>query len=115
MYFKLTNEKGRSKYSPNRFSNSNKYDSRNPNAVNIKIHEKVSQRFEKMKREDWLLEFDLIDIFWQKVRDLMTKLQIQTIDPLVECLPTDEMKVSFTNLVNGFSLRHERLKAEQLE
>jgi len=33
----------------------------------------------------------------------------------VECLPNDEMKVSFTNLVNGFSLRYERLKAEQLE
>ena len=45
-----------------------------------------------MKREDWLLECDLIDIFWQKVRDLMAKLQIQTIDPLIECLQTDELK-----------------------
>ena len=47
---------------------------RNPNAVNIKIHERISQRYEQMKREDWLLEFDLIDIFWQKIRDLMAKL-----------------------------------------
>ena len=42
-----------------------------------------------MKREDWLLEFDLVDIFWQKIRDLMAKLQITTIDPLVECLQTE--------------------------
>lgn len=66
-----------------------------------------------MKREDWLLEFDLIDIFWQKIRDLMAKLQITTIDPLVECLPTEQLKVSFANLVNGYSPKHEQLKLEQ--
>ena len=47
---------------------------RNPHSVNIKIHERISQRFEKMKREDWLLDTDLMDLFWQKVRDLMGKL-----------------------------------------
>lgn len=68
LYFKLTNEKTRANYSPSRFSTpGNKYDQRNPNAFNIKIHEKVSQRYELMKREDWLLELDLIDIFWQKI------------------------------------------------
>lgn len=66
---------------------------KNPNAVNIKIHERISQRYEKMKRDDWLLEFDLIDVFWSKVRSLMEKLQIATIDPLVECLQTEQLKV----------------------
>jgi len=90
LYHKLANEKGRANYSPNRFGNVTKQELlKNPNAVNIKIHERLSQRYEQMKREDWLLEFDLIDIFWQKVRSLMEKLQITTIDALVECLPTE--------------------------
>ncbi len=75
LYFKLQNEKGRSFYSPNKFGSQSKNDlSKNTSAVNIKIHEKISQRFETMKREDWLLETDLIELFWQKVRDLMAKL-----------------------------------------
>lgn len=116
LYFKLANEKTRANYSPSHFSTpGNKYDLKNPNAFNIKIHEKVSQRYETMKREDWLLEFDLMDIFWQKVQDLMAKLQITSIEPLVVCLPDEHLKSSFTNLVNGFSPKHERLKADQLE
>ena len=114
LYHKLTNEKSKSTYSPGRFAGQSKQDtSRNQNAVNIKIHEKISQRYEKMKREDWLLETDLIDLFWQKVRELMAKLQIQSIDPLVECLPTDQLKQSFTNLVNGYSPKFEQMKADQ--
>lgn len=47
LYFKLANEKTRANYSPSHFSTpGNKYDQRNPNAFNIKIHEKVSQRYE---------------------------------------------------------------------
>lgn len=75
LYYKLSEQKSRANYSPSHFSNSGKNDmSRNPHSVNIKIHERISQRFEKMKREDWLLETDLMDLFWQKVRDLMGKL-----------------------------------------
>ena len=76
LYYKLCDEKSRASYSPNRFDamGGRKDLSRNPYAVNMKIHERLSQRFEQMKREDWLLECDLIDIFWQKVRDLMAKL-----------------------------------------
>ena len=75
LYYKLSNEKGRANYSPQRFGQATKQELlKNPNAVNIKIHEHISQRYEQMKREDWLLEFDLVDIFWQKVRDLMAKL-----------------------------------------
>lgn len=33
--------------------------------------------------------------------------------PLVDCLPDDDLKASFTNLVNGFSPKFERLKADQ--
>lgn len=65
-----------------------------------------------MKREDWLLETDLMDLFWQKVRDLMGKLGIDSIDPLIQCLPEDDLKQSFSNLVNGYSPKHEQLKAE---
>ena len=76
LYHKLTSETSRN-YSPSRFGHQSKQDlQRNANAVNIKIHERLSQRYETLKKEDWLLEFDLIDIFWQKVRDLMAKLQI---------------------------------------
>ena len=44
------------------------------NAVNIKIHERISQRYEQLKREDWLLETDLIEVFNDKVRELTQKL-----------------------------------------
>ena len=75
LYFRLSDEKGRSNYSQSRFNAQNKTDlSKNTNAVNIKIHEKISQRFETIKREYWLLETYLIELFWQKVRDLMAKL-----------------------------------------
>ena len=47
LYNKLTNEKGRANYSPSRFGQANKHELlRNPNAVNIKIHEGISQRYE---------------------------------------------------------------------
>ena len=51
--------------------------SANANAVNIRIHDKLSQRYEAMKREDWLLDFDLVEIFLQKVGDFMAKLGVQ--------------------------------------
>ena len=66
-----------------------------------------------MQREDWLLETDLMDLFWQKIRDLMEKLAIPSIDALVECLGEEHMKVQFANLVNGFSPKYEQLKSEQ--
>lgn len=88
---------------------------RNPNTVKIRIHEQISQRYETIKREDWLLTFDLFDIFQQKTREMMTKLGIQTIDPLLECLPDDNQKTVFTNLFNGYSPKAERLKAEKQE
>ena len=68
-----------------------------------------------MQREDWLLETDLMDVFWQKIRDLMAKLSIASIDALLECLPDEHSKQQFTNLVNGFSPKHEQIKKEQVQ
>ena len=82
LYNKLTNQKSSSSYSPNRFSSHSNNErellrgSTNANAVNIRIHDKLSQRYEAMKREDWLLDFDLVEIFLQKVGDLMGKLGV---------------------------------------
>lgn len=71
----MSEQKSRANYSPSHIFGADKSDMRrNPHSVNIKIHERISQRFEKMKREDWLLDTDLMDLFWQKVRDLMGKL-----------------------------------------
>ena len=59
LYYKLTNDKTRGNYSPSRFGVPTRKDlARNPNALNIKIHEKTSQRFIALQREDWLLETD---------------------------------------------------------
>ena len=89
LYLKVTNNEARFD-SPGRFANPNKADHvKNPNAVKIRIHEQISQRYETIKREDWLLTFDIINILWQKTRELMTKLGIETIDPLLECLPDE--------------------------
>lgn len=40
----------------------------------------------------------------------MEKLSIQNIEPLLECLPEEELKVKFTNLVNGHSAKYEDRK-----
>ena len=89
LYLKVTNNDSRFD-SPTRFENPKKADlTRNPNTVKIRIHERISQRYEALKRDDWLISFDLIDILWQKTRELMSKLGIQSIDPLLECLPEE--------------------------
>lgn len=49
----------------------------------------MSLRYETLKQEDQLCELDLVDNFWQRIRELMAALQIQTIDPLIECLPEE--------------------------
>ena len=59
------------------------------------------------------MTFDTIDILWQKTRELMTNLGITSIDPLLECLPDEAQRESFSNIINGFSPKAERLKAEK--
>ena len=115
LFLKVTNNESRFS-SPSRFSNPSKTDHmRNPNTVKIRIHEQISQRYEAIKRDDWLLNFDLFDIFKQKTDELIGKLGIQSIDPLLECLPEEHQRQAFTNLFNGYSPKAERLKAEKQE
>ena len=85
---------------------------KSPHIVKLRLYEKVSQRYETMKQEDQLCELDLIDNFWQRIRELMASLQIQSIDPLMECLP-EEHREGFSNLVNGISPRFDRLQKEK--
>ena len=59
-----------------------------------------------------MLTFDTIDILWQKTRELMTNLGIASIDPLLECLPDEAQREMFSNIINGYSPKAERLKAE---
>ena len=40
-------------------------------SIKIRMNESLSLRWKDMKREDWLLEFDQIDIFMQKVKELL--------------------------------------------
>ena len=65
LYLKLSNEKALINYSPNRFKQKSdqEYASR-PNAFKIRLNENFSSRLKALNRDDWLLEFDQIDIFW---------------------------------------------------
>jgi len=54
-----------------------------------------------MKREDPLLDFDLIDHFWQRIRELLANLNIPSIEPLSQCFTDKHLATTFTNLVNG--------------
>lgn len=65
-----------------------------------------------MKQEDALCELDLVDNFWLRIRELMAALQIQQVQPLIECLP-DEHRQPFDNLLNGVSPRYTRLKERE--
>lgn len=119
LFCKLNNEKARGHYSPSRFGMAAKLESgrlesggRNAAAVKIRIVEMQSQRFEEIKREDWLLDFDLMDIFYQKLRDLMANLNIQGVEPLLQILPED-LRLQFNNLVQGISIKYEQQKAEK--
>lgn len=65
-----------------------------------------------MKQEDKLCEMDLVDNFWQRIRELMAQLQITQVQPLIECLPEDQRQ-PFDNLINGVSPRYTRLKERE--
>ena len=77
LFLKLSNEKALITYSPNRFKQrSDQEYGKKPNAIKIRMNENFSHRMKEMRREDWLLEFDQIDIFMQKVKELMQNLNI---------------------------------------
>ena len=79
LFLKLTDNKSRF-HSPSRLQHATpQIFNKNPNIIKIRVHEKVSQRFDQMKREDPLLDFDLMDHFWQRIRELMTNLNITSV------------------------------------
>jgi hypothetical protein len=74
LYLKLTDGTQRI-VSPSKIANPIKHEyNKSPHIVKLRLYEKVSQRYETMKQEDQLCELDLIDNFWQRIRDLMASL-----------------------------------------
>jgi len=48
-----------------------------------------------------LLNYDIVDHFWQKMQELKVKLNIPNLDPIVQCLKDERLKVSFSSLISG--------------
>jgi hypothetical protein len=46
------------------------------NSVRLRTFEKISQRYEELKRNDLLLDIDLTEHFWQQMRTLASNLQL---------------------------------------
>lgn len=95
---KLANDDSRF-YSPTKMqSNSN-----NALAGKVKLNtlEKMSLRIEQLKKEDTLLNYDIVDHFWQKMQELKAKLNIPNLEPIAQCLKEDRLKVSFSSLISG--------------
>lgn len=46
------------------------------NSVRLRTFEKISQRYEELKRHDLLLDIDLTEHFWQQMRTLASNLQL---------------------------------------
>ena len=97
MYMKVTNNDSRL-YSPSKMSIPTHY-------VNAKVKvnqaEKVSFRIEELKREDSLLLFDICDHFWQRMEEVKKALNIPTLEPLLQFLPDEGARKTFTNLISG--------------
>jgi hypothetical protein len=66
-----------------------------------------------LKKNDLLLDLDLMDHFWQRMQQLVTNLKIENWQVLVNCLSDDLMKQQFVNLMNGVSPRYEQMKTEK--
>lgn len=69
LFLKLTNNKSRF-HSPSRISKESPQLVKNSNLMRTKQHEKMSLRYEEMKRNDQILELEVIEHFWQRMRDL---------------------------------------------
>ena len=61
-----------------------------------------------MQREDQLLDLDLIEHFWQRIRELSANLSLQSVEPLLLCLHDDSQKLTLANLVNGVSPKYDQ-------
>jgi hypothetical protein len=97
IYLKLTNSESRL-YSPSKVSF-------NPQVMNAKIRvnqmEKVSHRLEELKKDDQLQLIDIIEHFWQRMREVKIALNLETLEPLQQFLADDGARQTFANLISG--------------
>ena len=105
LFLKLTDNKSRF-HSPSRLQKESPQLIKNTNAVRVRQHEKISQRYEEMKRKDPVLDFDLIEHFWTRIRELSVNLALQPLQ-LQDCISDEHVRKQFVNLVNGVSAKYE--------
>lgn len=63
--------------------------------------DKVSQRLEALRKEDSLLNIDIIEHFWHRMELLKSKLQLPNLEPVAQCLSDEHYRQMFSNLVSG--------------
>jgi len=73
--------------------------------VRINQTEKISQRAENLKRQDNLMEVDIVDYFKRKMEQTKANLNVQNYEPFKECIKDDHWKQIFANLVTGANLQ----------
>lgn len=63
--------------------------------------EKISHRLETLKKEDSLLNYDIIEHFWVKMEELKVKLNLPNLEPVAQCLSEENYRHMFLNLTSG--------------
>ena len=98
MYLKLTNNESRF-YSPSKVAH---YQTLQSGKVKINAIEKISQRVENLKREDTLLNFDIVEHFWQRMEEIKKNLNITgSAEVIGEVIQDSHLREIFKNLVTG--------------
>lgn len=94
LYLKLTNNKSRF-HSPSRMNSLlTPHLIKNTNAVKLRIFDKISQRYEDLKRADQLLDLDLIEHFWAQIRQMAQNVGANT-DAVVSCIGDQQLRADF--------------------
>lgn len=108
LYLKLTNNKSRF-HSPSRITNIlSPQLMKNSNTVRLRTFEKISQRYEELKRNDQLLDLDLMEHFWQQIRLLTTNMQVEDPLSLAQCFSDQHVSRQYCQLLNGQSPRYDQ-------
>lgn len=94
LYLKLTNNKSRF-HSPSRMNSlPTPHLIKNTNSVKLRLLDKMSQRYDELKRCDALLELDLIEHFWSQLRLMSINLGIAGIDEgLLGCIGDQDLRL----------------------
>jgi hypothetical protein len=79
MYLRMTNNEGRF-YSPSKINHM----SANLQCAKVKLNtiEKMSTRLETLKKDDSLLNFDIVEHFWSRMNELKLKLNLPDMSPI---------------------------------